>query len=236
MRNGKYAAPRKRRGNAKVLATVLALTLALGCVAGGTLAWLTATTGPITNTFTIGDINISLSDTTGTFKGNGTTVSTSETTYVPGQTITTKPTVTVEAGSEACFLFIHIEEKNNTFGTENKKVIEWTLDNPSTSGDSDGKTWYEVKGYTGYYCAILKKKPATDQNYALFTDNKLTVNADLTKSDIETMKTGGYPTITITAAAVQMDNIPDSNGNNQIGWMDAWALLPADFTGEHSGT
>lgn len=225
MRNGKYAAPRKRRGNPKVLATVLALTLALGCVAGGTLAWLTATTGPIASTFTIGDINIFLSDEEGTFKGTDTTVSTDAVTYVPGQKITTNPTVTVKAGSEACFLFIHIKEENNTFGNDNKKVIEWTL-------NENGDIWHAMKDHPGYYCAFLKKKSVEDQPYSLFTDNKLTVNADLTKSDIDTMKAADtYPTITISAAAVQMNYIPDSNENTQIGWVDAWALLPADFTG-----
>lgn len=233
MRNGKYAAPRKRRGNAKVLVTLLALTLVLGCVVGGTIAWLTDTTGPIANTFTIGDINISLSG-DDVFKTNSpNTVSTGTvTTYVPGQTITTKPTVTVKAGSEACFLFIHIEEKNNTFGT-NEKVIQWDLWTPPTGSSSDN--WTKVEGHSGYYYRKVGKVGTDNANYEIFKDSALIVNEDLKKSDIDTMKANGnYPTITITAAAVQKENIPDSNGNNAIGWKDAWELLPEGF--KPSGT
>lgn len=223
MRNGKYAAPRKRRGNAKVWATVLALTLALGCVAGGTLAWLTATTGPITNTFTIGDINISLSDTKGTFNGNDTAVSTSATTYVPGQVIPAEPMVTVTKDSEACYLFIHIKEDNNTLN--NDKVIKWDLWTAETRGTS--AEWKEVPNHSGYYYRTVGKEKTSDAKYYIFKDSKLTVNSELSK---EIINGQGFqnPTITITAAAVQRDNIPNES-NDEV--TAAWALLPPDFTG-----
>ena len=38
----------------------------IGCVAGGTVAWLVATTDTVTNTFTYGNINIALAESTGT--------------------------------------------------------------------------------------------------------------------------------------------------------------------------
>lgn len=211
MRKGKYAAPRTGRANAKVLATVLALTLALGCVVGGTIAWLTDTAGPIANTFTIGDINITLKETNST--------STQNVTFVPGQILTKDTTLTVNASSEPCYLFIHIKEENNTFGSDSKKVIEWTLNNADN-------TWNAVEGQTGYYYAVLDTKMASDKTYTLFTDNKLTVNGALTKSNITNM---AYPVITITAAAVQKENIPDSNSDSTVDVTDAWALLPASF-------
>ena len=42
----------------KTLALVLALTLLVAGVVGGTLAWLTDQTAEVKNTFTVGDINI----------------------------------------------------------------------------------------------------------------------------------------------------------------------------------
>ena len=50
----------------KGLALVLALTLLVICVVAGTLAWLTAKSDVVTNTFTTSDIKVELKETTGT--------------------------------------------------------------------------------------------------------------------------------------------------------------------------
>ena len=77
---------RKRRGvSAKALALVLVVVLLFGGALGGTLAWLTAKTDTVTNTFTVGDINIDLTETTTDYK------------LVPGNTIAKDPTVTVKS-------------------------------------------------------------------------------------------------------------------------------------------
>mgnify|MGYP002657696211 FL=1 len=47
----------------KTLALVLALTLLVAGVVGGTLAWLTDRTAEVKHTFTVGDINIDLTET-----------------------------------------------------------------------------------------------------------------------------------------------------------------------------
>ena len=86
----------------KVLLCAAAISLALCCSVGGTLAWLSAKTAPVRNTFTIGDIDIDLTETTGE-------------TYimVPGNDLAKDPKVTVKAGSEDCWLFIKIEKSDN---------------------------------------------------------------------------------------------------------------------------
>ena len=56
---------RKNRGiSTRALIAVLALTLLIGCSLGGTIAWLMDKTETVTNTFTVGDINIDLTETT----------------------------------------------------------------------------------------------------------------------------------------------------------------------------
>ena len=85
----------------KTLALVLALTLLVAGVVGGTLAWLTDQTAEVKNTFTVGDINIGLTETTTDYK------------MVPGNTIAKDPTVTVKANSEACWLFVKVTESTN---------------------------------------------------------------------------------------------------------------------------
>lgn len=236
MKHGKYEvqkATHSRRG-VRVLMVALAVVLAVCCATGGTIAWLTSTPDAVSGTFVIGNINITLSDeskTLNTETANTIDVSNAVTSYTPGQTIESKPTITVEAGSEACFIFIHIKEENNSFGN-NEQVIQWTLND---SDNDTNKTWFAVQGHAGYYCTTLKKKPTENKTYTLFKDGKLTVNSSLT-NEIISAKTFGNPAITITAAAVQMENIPDSNNNGKIGWGDAWELLPSDFTGKTSGT
>lgn len=59
----------------KVLISVTALALVICCAIGGTLAWLSTKTDPVVNTFTVGDIDIELSETTKDYK------------MVPGNTI-----------------------------------------------------------------------------------------------------------------------------------------------------
>ena len=60
---------RRRRGiSTKTLVALLSLVLLLGCSLGGTLAWLADSTGPVTNTFTVGDIDITLVETTEDYK------------------------------------------------------------------------------------------------------------------------------------------------------------------------
>lgn len=54
MYNGSHAAPRKGRNSKKPLLLLLSLVLVVALAVGGTLAWLTAKTAPVVNTFTAG--------------------------------------------------------------------------------------------------------------------------------------------------------------------------------------
>ena len=81
----------RRSVGMKTFVAMLALVLVIGCAVGGTVAWLTAQTGPVVNTFTYGNINITLSETTG-----------EDYKIIPGVDIEKDPTVTVKKDSEAC--------------------------------------------------------------------------------------------------------------------------------------
>ena len=61
MKRGKYESTghgRRRMTGGKFLALILALALLAGTAVGGTLAWLTADTETVENTFTASDIQI----------------------------------------------------------------------------------------------------------------------------------------------------------------------------------
>ena len=107
----RHVANRRRSVSSRAFIALLALVLVIGCVAGGTVAWLVAKTEPVVNTFTYGNINITLAETTGTnYK------------VIPG----TVPKVTVKAGSEACYLFVKVEKVGTFTGISYAIADGWT--------------------------------------------------------------------------------------------------------------
>ena len=201
----------------KILALTLVFALALALGIGGTVAWLTAQTSPVVNTFTVVDINITLAET-------GTTNNAKNYTFVPGDTLAKDPKVTVTAGSEDCYLFVKVEEANNTATGLTGKVINWSVD----AGTDPASTWVPVPEHDGYWYRTVPAVAAntTEENLPSFDvlkDNQVTVNEKVTK-DMVTGLTAKKPTIAVTAAAVQKDNV------NTVA--DAWDKLPNTFTGK----
>ena len=80
----------------KTVALLLALTLVVGVVAGGTIAWLVDKTGTVTNTFTVGDVNVELTETGINNDGE------KNFQLIPGTSYEKDPEVTIKANSVAC--------------------------------------------------------------------------------------------------------------------------------------
>lgn len=161
----------------KTLALVLALTLLVAGVVGGTLAWLTDQTAEVKNTFTVGDINIGLTETTADYK------------MVPGNTIAKDPTVTVKANSEACWLFVKV-----TGSTNLKAFITYDI----------AEGWIALPGVDGVYYREVSVSTA-DQTFSVLAGNAVTVKSNVTKTMLETAKTDA-PTLTFKAYAIQKDH------------------------------
>lgn len=172
----------RRSVSSKAFAAVLALVLVLGCALGGTVAWLVAESGPVTNTFTYGDININLEETTG-----------SSYKIIPGVDIAKDPKVMVEADSEACWLFVKVDE----VGTFVADKVTYSV--------ADG--WTALTGQPGVYYREVGAVTA-DTDFYVLKDNVVKVSDTLTKEDIKDIPTG--PTLTFTAYAVQKDGIADA--------------------------
>ena len=179
---------RKRRGiSTKALVALLALVLVIGCSLGGTLAWLTDKTDVVTNTFTVGDINITLKETERTYM------------IIPGVNIPKDPKVTVEANSEACWLFVKVDEVNWPDFTETSggRKVNYTIDI-----DGGWKTLPTVPGV--YYREVGASGNA--QEFPVLKGNTVTVSENLTKSEVNQVK-NNHPTLTITAYAVQKEGV-----------------------------
>ena len=187
----KHVANRRRSVSSRAFIALLALVLVIGCVAGGTVAWLVAKTEPVVNTFTYGNIDIALTETTGTsYK------------IIPGTDIAKDPKVTVAADSEACWLFVKVEET----GTFVADKVTYAIANGWTQGDGT-----EIPSNV-YYREVSAEDAKTGVNYyvlagnATYPNGVITVSADLTKENIP----AANPTLKITAYAVQKENIADA--------------------------
>ena len=179
-----------------LMATSLVLVAALAV--GGTLAWLTDQTDPITNTFTVGKVEIDLTETMTDFK------------MVPGNPIDKDPKVTVKAGSENSWVFVKVEESDNL-----NDFIEYSVDTGWTALDGVDGVYYREYPVsdtdTGVYSVLannqvmVKNSVTTDMMNDLIADDPNTADVDEST----------YPTLTFTAYAIQKDGFTTA--------ADAWA-------------
>lgn len=180
----------KARSKALLLALCAVLLVAVSVL--GTMAYLTSETQVITNTFTVGDINIELTETKPESK---------QAKIIPGVDIEKDPKVTVKANSEACWLFVKVEQ-TGTFVTD--KVTY------SVMTGTDG--WKALPGVDGVYYREVGAV-TTDTDFYVLTGNTdhpngvVTVSDTLTKAEVDTIADGNQPKLTFTAYAVQKECI-----------------------------
>lgn len=200
MKRGKYEAPYvpKRNSSKKALAMLLSLVLVIGCVAGGTLAWLTATSNEVNNVFTTSDIGVTLEESDDL-----------NLKMVPGWTITKDPKATVTAGSEDCYLFVKVEKSAN-------------FDDFMTYAIAEG--WTELSN--GVYYMIFDSKDNANENemgvaYSVLKDDQVKVKDTVTKEAMKALTDDTKPTLSFIAYAVQLYR---ENGT-QFTATEAWAMV-----------
>lgn len=178
----------------KALALMLVLALSVVGVIGGTMAWLIANPAPVVNTFTYGDINIELDETDTGLDGDGEDT-TNEYEMMPGQTITKDPAVTVKAGSEHNWLFVKLEKSEN-FDT----FMTYTIAEGWTQLLDDAGNPVE-----GVFYRFQAEIDPDDEDVVIpvLQDDEVIVREDVTKEMLNALDTEGYPTLTVTAYAVQ---------------------------------
>ena len=154
---------------------VLALVLVVAVASvGGTIAWLKTATEPVVNTFTVGDINIDLTETEGKQTDGSYKFK-----MVPGNTISKNPKVTVKAGSEACWLFVQVTESSNLssfieYSVYYRKVSAVTADTDFyvlTNNQVTVKTAVTKDMMEGLKAAGATQPTLTFKAYAVQSDN-----------------------------------------------------------------
>lgn len=171
----------------KILALTLVFALALALGIGGTVAWLTAQTDSVVNTFTVGDITLSLAETQSTYK------------IVPGGKDAKDPKLTVTKGSEKCYVYACVENNvklgDTVVATPNIDSTKW-----SSIGTTGNKTVYR------YYQVVDAVDATDDITLQIFTE--VQYSPQITKNDIDTLKN---KTIVIQGYAHQSENIANSD-------------------------
>lgn len=185
----------------KVFFTVLCAAALVVASVLGTMAYLTSKTDTVTNTFTVGNVKITLDeakvDTAGVPVKDAARVTANEYKLIPGHTYTKDPTVHVDANSEESWLFVKVVDEIATI--EDAKTVATQM---------SAKGWTAVAGETGVY-AYNTKVNAGD-NIPVFDNFKI-------KGDAKVSDYAGK-TITVEAYAIQADGFETA--------ADAWNAAP----------
>ena len=226
-----------KKSIASLVVSIVTIVLLAACLVGGTVAWLMAKTKPVVNTFTYGDINVELEE-TDMVPGEDPETFENEYKMVPGSDLEKDPTVIVKLGSEAAWLFVKVEQAGGEVTVGEKT---YTFEDFLTYEIDEG--WQPLLDENGlpiegiYFRetepVLDEGEESEDLKLPVIKDNKVTVSEDVTKemlnaldadADEEAGVEAKYPTLTITAYAVQKDNIPSA--------IEAWRLAEAEFQAE----
>jgi len=226
MRKGKY---QKHGVAVKTLILILTLVLLVGGTVGGTLAWLTASSGPVVNTFTDSDIEIKLEETKKDFK------------MIPGWTIHKDPTVTVDPKSEDCWLFVKITESADldldayiayaiesgweavagAKGTNNEYVIGRKV------LKTDAEKTFGILAAGSYTDPMGTDDATTDDVKIEWLANQVGVKPSVTKQmmdAVEAAEADKKPTLTFQAYAVQLYKSNGVEFDKTTAWANAQNL------------
>ena len=178
----------------KMILTAVILTLVL--VIGGTIAFFTDTDSA-TNTFTIGKIDISLSEPNWN-ASNAQNVT-------PGKVIAKDPTITNDSTTNSAYVFAKVEVPALNSSTP---LFTYTINSGwtevGTASFADGKITY-VYAY-GNNTAMTELISGSSTSTAVF--DSVTFNSTLTSSDLAGVNT--TQNIVITAYGIQIDNLGET--------------------------
>lgn len=209
--------------NQKKFILMMCSIVIVGGMVAGTLAWLSARTNPVINNFIGSNLEINLVEEAKDFQ------------MIPSLEIPKDPVVTVEANSEACWLFLQVKESDaqaNGSGIEvtefdNSKIREgtlykylsyamksdWNVIDP-VDAESYGLPVKNSKGVivnTYYYLTVGDEGTALDapQDFEILEGNKVTVNNWIINEELsESQLTANPVKITFTPIAIQRLGFP----------------------------
>lgn len=180
---------------------IMLAMVVIGRSVSGTVAWLVSKPESRLSTFTLGDINITLTESD--FGSQPIKI-------IPGIDIKKNPKVTVIANSEACWLFVKVEERNWPDFKEKNGTRKVSY---SVAVDDNG--WIALENNPGVYFREVSAEDAQKGiDYTVLAGDEscpsgvIKVSQELTKAEINSISSyGNQPSLTFTAYAVQRAGI-----------------------------
>ena len=170
----------------KAILLISALLILTACI-GTTLAILSSRSRPVHNTFTVGEIQLTLTESVaGDFM------------MIPGVSHTKDPRITVKGGSESCWLFCKITE-----GGDLDIYMDYAIDEGWTPLASDSDVFWREVG-------------ASDSNvtFPILEGDVITVRDTVTEQQLASITT--EPTLTFFAYAIQREGVSTAQDAWQI--------------------
>lgn len=187
----------------KSLLVALCALLLVAASVMGTLAYLTSTTDVVKNTFTVGNVKITLDEAPVGEDGKeveGNRVLTNAYHLIPGSSYDKDPTVHVDANSENAWLFVKVENGIATIEAGNTIAAQMAANG-----------WALVAGETNVYA--YESIVTAGEDYVVFETFEVAGDADVAAVD--------GAVINITAYAVQAENFDTA--------AEAWEAAPANW-------
>lgn len=162
----------------KKLITAASIALAACVAIGGTIAYLTDKTDTITNTFTVGDVNVALTE-VGLEEGE------TEQSFkvTPGAPVKKEADVSVKAESENAYIFV--------------EAVATDMGEPNNLTYQMAEGWTQIAGTNVYYWKDIIGSEGIE-NIQVLKNDQVQVPTDLKELT-------GNPTLTFKAYAVQAD-------------------------------
>ncbi len=173
----------------KSLLAVLALCLVALVAVGGTIAYLTANTDPVVNTFTPSTISVKLTET----DADGNEVIANTYKVIPGYTVTKDPKVTIVNDDVDAYLFVKVTAselftKSVTFPGPvmngiSAVFVEYAIDNGWTLLESEYEEYEGFEHLDGVYYRVVTKDADT-KTFSVLADDQITFADTLTAADV----------------------------------------------------
>lgn len=186
----------------KTLTVLLALVLVIAMSVAGTMAYLTST-DKVENTFTVGNVKITLDEAPVDANGAATTgnrVKANSYKLIPGHPYSKDPTIHVAAGSEDCWLFVKVEDGLADIEADTTIAAQLTANGWTATAEGSNiyaraaanKAGDNVLVFSGF---TLKG----DADVARYEDAKIVVTAYAVQADgfgtaAEALKAAPFPT------------------------------------------
>jgi len=197
----------------KKLFVLVALFLAVFAV-GGTLAYLTDTSETKTNTFTFGNVDITLTEPTWEETGK-----TAAADMAPGQEVDKDPTIKVETTSKNAYVFVKVTIPTGTAGgVANTELFTvgtlgsgWTDVTSAMTGLNTGEHVYAY-GTASAMTSVAKNTTLP----AVFT--KIKANSALTGTELANID--HTANVVVNAYAIQAEGLPEGHTSPVAVWGD----------------